>query len=72
MVQASIVIFLKTKSDILFQIFSDTEIRNRFDKSDKFWEKFGVHDAKNQKVLGLYEVESINDHYLVTLAVIPK
>ena len=58
--------------DILFEIFSNTEIRERFDKSDKFWEKFGVHNPQNQKKLSLYEVESINDPCLVTLAVNPK
>ena len=58
--------------DILFEIFSNTEIRDRFDKSDKFWEKFGVYNPQNQKVLGLYEVENINDPCLVTLAVNPK
>ena len=58
--------------DILFEIFSSTEIRKRFDKSDKFWEQFGVHKPENQKVLGLYEVESINDPCLVTLATNPK
>ena len=57
---------------ILFKIFSRTEIRERFDKSDEFWETFGVHDFSNQKVLGLYEVESINDPCHVTLAVNPK
>ena len=58
--------------DILFEIFSSTEIRERFDKSDKFWEQFGVHKPENQKVLGFYEVESINDPCLVTLATNPK
>ena len=58
--------------DILFEIFSNTEIRERFDKSDKFWEEFGVHKPENQKVLVLYEVESINDPCLVTLATNPK
>ena len=57
---------------ILFKVFSRTEIRERFDKSDEFWKNFGVHDPSNQKVLGLYEVESINDPCLVTLAVNPK
>lgn len=57
---------------VLFRIFSNTEIRNRFDKSDDFWKRFGVHDFSNQKVLGLYEVESINNPCYVTLAVNPK
>ena len=57
---------------ILFKIFSRTEIHERFDKSDEFWESFGVRDFSNQKVLGLYEVDSINDPCQVTLAVNPK
>ena len=58
--------------NILSEIFSSTKIRKRFDKSDKFWEQFGDHMPENQKVLGLYEVESINDPCLVTLATNPK
>ena len=37
-----------------------------------FWERFNVQDFSNQKFLGLYEVESINDPCLVILAVNPK
>ena len=55
--------------NIIFEIFSRTPIADIFDKSDDFWKRFNVHDASNQKVLGLYEVESINDPCLVTLAV---
>ena len=33
---------------------------------------FGVHKPENQKTLGPFEVESINDQCLVTLAVNPK
>ena len=58
--------------DILLEIFFKTEIRDRFDKSDEFWRLFNVHNPKDQKVLGLYEVEHINDPCYVTLAVNPK
>ena len=58
--------------DILFEIFSNTEIRDRFNKSDEFWRRFGVHCPQNQKVLGLYEVEHIDNPCYVTLAVNPK
>ena len=57
---------------ILFEIFSKTEIRKRFDKSDKFWRWFNVHCPQNEKVLGLHEAEHIDDHFYVTLAVNPK
>ena len=40
--------------DILLEIFSYTDIRHRFDKSDNFWRQFGVYCPKNQKILGLY------------------
>ena len=58
--------------DIIFEVFSKTSLVDRFDKSEDFWKKFNVYDASNQKVLGLYEVESINDPCIVTLAVNPK
>ena len=58
--------------DILFEIFSKTEIRERFAKSDEFWRRFNVHCPQNQKGLGLYEVEHIDDPCYVTLAVNPK
>ena len=58
--------------DILFEIFSKTEIRERFDKSDEFWKQFNVHCTQNKKVLGLYEVEHVNDPCYITLAVNPK
>ena len=58
--------------DILFEIFSKTEIRERFDKSDEFWRRFNVHDPKDQKVLDLYEVEHTDHPCYVTLAVNPK
>ena len=63
---------LRNFREILFQIFSNTEIRDRFDKSDKYWKLFGVHHPENQKVLGLYEVEHIDDPCYVTLAVYSK
>ena len=49
--------------DIFFEIFSRTEIRERFDKSNEFWKKIDVH---------VPEVENMNDPCYVTLAVNPK
>ena len=58
--------------DILFEIFSKTNICKRFDKSHEFWKKFDVHCSQDQKVLALYEVEHIDDPCYITLAVNPK
>ena len=55
--------------DILFEIFSKTEIQDSFDKSGEFWRRFGVHCPQNQKVVSLYDVEHIDDPCYVTLAV---
>ena len=58
--------------DILFEIFSKRDVCKRFDKSNEFWKKINVHCPENEKVLGLYEVEHIDDSCYVTLAVNPK
>ena len=58
--------------DILFEIFSKSKISKRFDKSNEFWRQFNVFSPEEQKVLGLYEVENIDDPCYVTLAVNPK
>ena len=44
----------------------------KFDKSNEFWRRFNVFSPEEQKVLGLYEVENIDDPCYVTLAVNPK
>ena len=58
--------------NILFEIFSNTEIYNRFDTSHEFWKLFNVQKPETQKVPGIYEVEHIGDPCYVTLAVNPK
>ena len=37
--------------NILFEVFSSTDICQRFEKLDKFWKQFDVHDQANRKVL---------------------
>ena len=61
----------KTRN-ILFEIFYKTDLKERFDKSDDFWKRLNVHKPQNKKVLGLYEVEHIDNQCCVTLAVNPK
>ena len=58
--------------DILFEIFVKTEIYDRFDTSHPFWQKFDAQKPERQKVLGLYEVEHIDNPCYVTLAINPK
>ena len=58
--------------NILLEIFSKTDLKERFDKSDDFWKRLNILKPQNKKVLGLYEVEHIDDQYYVILAVNPK
>ena len=41
-------------------------------KIDPFWKKFGMHNPKTKKVMGLHEVESIDNPNVCTVAVNPK
>ena len=51
--------------EILFEIFSCTEVVNRFDTSDEYWKRFNDCRPDNKKTFGLYEVEHINDCVLL-------
>ena len=53
-------------------ILSKSEIRERLDTSDKFYEKFGIHDGNLKKQMGLYEVENINNQNIFTITINPK
>ena len=58
--------------DLIFEIIVKRKIYKRFDTSHPFWEKCNARKPKRQKMLGLYEVERINNQCYVTLAVNPK
>ena len=44
----------------------------RFDKSNKFWEKFGVRDETLDKKLGYFEIESVDNPCQIVIAINPK
>ena len=58
------------KSD--FKNLRQTKITKRFDLSNKFWEQFQIRDVKLKKVMGLCEIESIDNPNICTIAVNPK
>ena len=58
--------------DILFEIFTKTEIYDRFDTSHPFWQKVEAQEPEKQKVVGRYEVEHIDDPCYVALTINPK
>ena len=49
-----------------------SKIAKRLDVSNEFWKQFGIQDENTRKVMGLYEVESIDDPNICTVAIKPK
>ena len=44
----------------------------RLDRSDDFWKQFGTYDENTKKVMGLYEIEKIDNPNICTIAINPK
>ena len=64
-----------TESDshsLIFKIITQSKIGPRLDSSDAFFKQFDCHRPKLKKQVGLYEVESIDNPNVITIAVNPK
>ena len=57
---------------IIFKCLKKSKILNRLDLSDKFWKQFEIYKAGTKKVMGLYEIENVNNQNIGTIAVNPK
>ena len=57
--------------DIIFEILI-LKLADRLDTSHEFFERFSCRDLSTKKKVGLYEVESIDNPNVVTIAVNPK
>ena len=58
--------------DIIFEVLVNSKIYKRFDRSHKFWNLFGARKESRRKKLVYYEIENIDNPYIITLAVNPK
>ena len=58
--------------NLIFEIMIKSKLLERLDLSDEFQEQFGVHNKKLKKQVGLYEVESIDNPTMLTIAINPK
>ena len=58
--------------NVLFEIFKHSKIGPRLDVSDKFWQQFNMQNEGTRKVMGLYEVENLDNANLCTIAINPK
>ena len=57
---------------VIFECMINSKILERLDLSDDFWKNFKVQNKKTKKEMGLYEIESINNENICTIAVNPK
>ena len=57
---------------IIFECFKKSKILNRLDLSDDFWKQFEIYDHNIKKVMGLFEIENINNQNICTIAINPK
>ena len=51
---------------------SEAKIAKRLDVSDEFWKQFEMYDKSTKKVMGLYEIENIDNQNICTIAINPK
>ena len=57
---------------LLFRIIMQSKIGPRIETSDGFFKQFDCHNPKLKKQGGLYEVQSIDNPNVITIAVNPK
>ena len=58
--------------NVLFEIFKHSKIVPRLDVSDNFWQQFNMQNKGTRKVMGLYEVQNLDNANLCTIAINPK
>ena len=56
----------------MFEILKKSKIPEWLDRSDNFWKQFGIYDENTKNVMGLYEIENIDNPNICTIAINPK
>ena len=49
-----------------------SKIAKRLHVSDEFWKQFEIYNNTTMKVMGLYEIENIDNQSICTSAINPK
>ena len=57
---------------VIFECIMKSKILNRLDLSDNFWKEYNVYNNSTKKRMGLFEIESIDNQNICTIAVNPK
>ena len=53
--------------EIIFECMKKSKIAKRLDVSDEFWKQFEMYDKSTKKVMGLYEIENIDNQNICTI-----
>ena len=53
--------------DVIFEVIIANKTYKRFDSYHEFWDIFGFRKESRKKKLGYYEIENIDNPYLVTI-----
>ena len=56
----------------MFKIKKKSKIAKQVDRSDDFWKQFGIYDENTKKVIGLYEIENIDNLNICTITINPE
>ena len=62
----------KDSRNMIFEAMISSKFFERLDLSNEFLSQFNVRDTSTEKQVGLYEIESIDNPNIVTIAVNPK
>ena len=62
----------KNLRNVIFEVMINPKIFERLDLSNEDWSQFNVRDTSTEKQVDLYEIESIDNPNIVTIAVNPK
>ena len=57
---------------IIFKCLKNSKIAKRLDISDRFWEQFEMYNDNTKKVMGLYEIENVDNQNICTIPINQK
>ena len=58
--------------EIIFECMKKSKTAKRLDVSDEFWMQIEMYEKSTKKVMGLYEIENIDNQNICTIAINPK
>ena len=56
----------------MFKILKNSKIAKQLDRSDDFLKQFGIYDENTKKIMGLYEIEYIDNPNICNIAINSK